>query len=124
MSGFTADDFAANGDTAFADGHPESPCDGPIVEGEVVVEESLGATIRGEDIATSANAYIHFPEHGHDVDEGDDDEEPECIDFQEHDITPDPPKSGIELRGDPVLMRGEVVGSDPVTGGDVWIEDP
>lgn len=119
----TAENFAADGDTAFADGHPGEPCSGPVVEGEVVVEEDLPVEIDGRSMATGDNAFIHFPNHGHDIEEDEDDEEV-CVNFQEHDIEPDAPESGIEVGGETVILRGEVVGQDPVTGGDVWIEEP
>jgi len=102
--------------SAEATGHPtqcEEPALGQVepTQSSVTVTDTSGTT---RTIATTA-ATITFTEHAHDhsATEG-------CHNRQAHKIDPQASDS-LSVNGKAVLNKDTVVGTDPVTGGDVTV---
>lgn len=102
--------------SAEATGHPtqcEEPALGKVeaTQSSVTITDTSGTT---RAIATTA-ATIAFTEHAHDHStlQG-------CHNQQTHEIDPQATDS-LSINGNAVLETGTVVGTDPVTGGDVTL---
>lgn len=102
--------------SAEATGHPtecEEPALGSIqtTQTSVTITDTNGTT---RAIATTA-ATVDFTEHAHDYNslEG-------CHNQQSHGIDPTTSDS-LSVNGNAVLREGTVVGTDPVTGGNVTV---